>query len=338
MRIIALTHIKSGVGYHRLVLPLVTMKQQIEGGGGRVLITNLCNDEILERGFDIMLINRNLSKYTMDEVQDWRKRYGFKLIVDNDDYWHLDADHNLFDHYRLNNLPDKLMEWMRIADGVTCTHDRLAYECGKLNSNVCILPNGLPYGEDQFADVKAPSEKIRLFWSGSDTHKQDLDILRGPMKRVLDYKPFVKVVMSGYSKGSHPVWQSMADAFTVGGKLEHLVYDFADPITYMHSYCDSDINFIPLRETRFNSMKSNLKVLEAAVKKNPAIVSNVHPYKDLPACMVNSQKDWNVHLRNLIKEAEYRKISGQILFDYCNTNFNIYNINKLRYDFYANQY
>jgi len=102
----------------------------------------------------------------------------------------------------------------------------------------------------------------------------------------------------------------------------------------MHAYCDADINFVPLRETLFNSMKSNLKVLEAAAKKNPAIVSNVHPYKGMPACMVDNQKDWNVHLRNLIHDEEYRKLSGKILFDYCNTHYNIHNVNKTRYEFY----
>lgn len=332
MRLLALTHPKSGVGFHRLIMPLETMIRDKPDMYG--LLSNVCNDEILEKGFDIMLINRNLSKYTIEQVQDWRKRYGFKLIVDNDDYWHLDVDHNLYDHYRVNKLPEQLIEWMRIADGVTCTHDRLAHECSKLNSNVCILPNGLPYGEGQFADVKAPSDKIRLFWSGSDTHMQDLAILRNPMKRALQFKDKVKVIMAGYAEGSKPVWQSMADAFTVGGKLSHLVYDFAEPVKYMHAYCDADINYVPLRETPFNAMKSNLKVLEAAAKKNPAIVSNVHPYKGMPACMVNSQKDWNIHLRNLVNDAEYRRLSGQILYDYCNTYFNIHNINKLRYEFY----
>jgi hypothetical protein len=154
------------------------------------------------------------------------------------------------------------------------------------------------------------------------------------MKRAMAFKDKVKVIMSGYAKGSKPVWDVMADAFTVGGQLPHLVYDFAEPSKYMHAYCDADINFVPLRETKFNSMKSNLKVLEAAAKKNPAIVSNVDPYKGMPACMVSSQKDWHTHTRNLIHDSEYRTLSGKVLFDYCNTHFNIHNINKNRYEFY----
>jgi hypothetical protein len=103
----------------------------------------------------------------------------------------------------------------------------------------------------------------------------------------------------------------------------------------MAAYCDSDISVIPLIDSKFNSMKSNLKVLETAAKKNPAIVSNVHPYKGFyPACHVNSQKDWYYWIKLLTKDPDARKSYGNALYDYCNKNFNLHEVNKRRFAIY----
>jgi len=43
---------------------------------------------------------------------------------------------------------------MRVADLCTCTHERLAEEIYQFNTNVEIIPNALPYGEERFQDNK----------------------------------------------------------------------------------------------------------------------------------------------------------------------------------------
>jgi hypothetical protein len=106
----------------------------------------------------------------------------------------------------------------------------------------------------------------------------------------------------------------------------------------MAAYCDSDISLIPLVDNRFNMMKSNLKVLETASKKNPAIVSNVHPYKDLPVCYVNNQKDWYNWIRLLTFDQDARIQYGNDLYDYCNIHFNLHEVNKRRFAIYHKLY
>jgi len=277
-------------------------------------------------------MNRMLANITPEQMSEWRKKYGFKLIVDNDDYWHLDPSHILYERYVLNNVPQQIINWIQIADLCTVTHERLAEEVYQYNQNVEILPNAIPYGEEQFKDYKTESDIVRLFWSGSGTHGKDMEILRNPMKRI-NFP--VKTVIAGYNEGEKPIWDGMIAAFTNGLKLNPKIYNYNEVTSYMAAYCDSDISVIPLIDSKFNSMKSNLKVLETAAKKNPAIVSNVHPYKGFyPACHVNSQKDWYYWIKLLTHDQAARKQYGNDLYEYCNKNFNLHEVNKHRFAIY----
>lgn len=326
MRILAITSKQSGVGYHRIMMPLVNMKKDY------CLITDTISEETFMGNYDIVVMNRMLANITPDQMIEWRKKYGFKLIVDNDDHWQLDPSHILYQHYIINSVPQQIINWIQIADLCTCTHDRLAEEIYKHNNNVEILPNAIPYGEEQFILEKKESNLVRLFWSGSGTHGKDLEILRNPMKRI-NFP--VRTIIAGYNEGEKHIWDNMICAFTNGLKLNPTIYNYNQVTEYMAAYCDSDISLIPLVDSKFNAMKSNLKVLETASKKNPAIVSNVHPYKGFyPACHVNSQKDWYYWIKLLTHDQAARKQYGNDLYEYCNKNFNLHVVNKQRFAIY----
>ena len=326
MRILAITSKQSGVGYHRIMMPLVNMKKDY------CLITDTLSEETFEGNFDIVVMNRMLANIKPEQMIEWRKKYGFKLIVDNDDHWQLDPSHILYQNYILNSVPQQIINWIQIADLCTCTHDRLAEEIYKHNTNVEILPNAIPYGEEQFILDKKESALVRLFWSGSGTHGRDLEILRNPMKRI-NFP--VRTIIAGYNEGEKHIWDNMICAFTNGLKLKPTIYNYNPVTEYMAAYCDSDISLIPLVDSKFNSMKSNLKVLETASKKNPAIVSNVNPYKGFyPACHVNSQKDWYYWIKLLTHDQAARKQYGNDLYEYCNKNFNLHEVNKQRFAIY----
>jgi hypothetical protein len=327
MRILAITSKTSGVAYHRIIMPIVNMKKDY------CLMTDTISEETFEGNYDIVILNRMLANITPDQMVEWRKKYGFKLIVDNDDYWHLDPSHILYERYIINNVPQQIINWIQIADLCTCTHERLADEVYKHNTKVEIIPNAIPYGEEQFVLDKKPSDLIRLFWSGSGTHGKDLEILRNPMKRI-NFP--VRTIIAGYNEQEKPIWDGMIGAFTNGLKLKPTIYNYNQVTEYMAAYCDSDISLIPLIDSKFNSMKSNLKVLETASKKNPAIVSNVHPYKGFyPACHVNSQKDWYYWIKMLVNDRQAREHYGNSLYDYCNKNFNLHQVNKQRFAIYS---
>ena len=115
MRILAITQPMSGVGYHRVMLPLSKM------AGVYVLFTDFINDEVLERGFDIVMYNRYIPGVELQTLIELRAKYGFKIIVDIDDYWKVDPWHILAAGFPSAVVVDNIAA----ADMVTVTHERL---------------------------------------------------------------------------------------------------------------------------------------------------------------------------------------------------------------------
>ena len=102
MRILAITSSNSGVGYHRIIMPIVNMQKDY------CLMTDTLSEETFEGNYDIVVMNRMLANITPEQMDAWRTKYGFKLVVDNDDYWYLDPSHILHERYVLNNISQQM--------------------------------------------------------------------------------------------------------------------------------------------------------------------------------------------------------------------------------------
>lgn len=314
MRIIGLIKKDSGVDMHRITMPLLEMN------GPDCYITNSIKEEDFEKGCDAVYYSREIN----EEVLKLKDKYGFKIILDVDDYWKLDYHHIAYQQYQLHDFQAIQINHIRNADLVTTTHERLAEKIYPYNQNVIITPNAIP-DHDCFKIKKAESEKLRIFWQGSITHEKDIELLRNPFKR-LDHSAF-HMVLAGYTK--HEVWDRMVSAYTNGLSLTGSVLPGTSPFEYYKNYQYADICVAPLIESRFNGFKSNLKVLEAAHAGLPVIASKVNPYLNLPILYVENQRDWLKHL-NRLRDPQLRKDLGSNLKSYCNTHFNFNKINRYR--------
>lgn len=102
----------------------------------------------------------------------------------------------------------------------------------------------------------------------------------------------------------------------------------------MNLYNNADVGLIPLQDNLFNSMKSNLKILECATKMIPAICSRVSTFTDNepPVKWVEKESDWQKHimyyLNNPLKIIE----DGKALYEWAVKYHNMNDINLLRYD------
>jgi glycosyltransferase involved in cell wall biosynthesis len=99
----------------------------------------------------------------------------------------------------------------------------------------------------------------------------------------------------------------------------------------MNFYSEADAALVPLVGSEFNSMKSNLKVLEAACKKIPVIASDVSPYKECPHVLkVSKQGDWYKHIKTLAKSESLRKTIGTANYEWATENHNLHKWNEVR--------
>jgi glycosyltransferase involved in cell wall biosynthesis len=328
MRIIGLVNQTSGACYHRVYTPLMNMNADVH-------ITNKLTEEQLEIGCDLLVINRFAYYNTLTEILQWKQKYHFKLVVDIDDYWYLGTGHILYDSWEHNNVTDVMLDYIQNADILTTTHERLATEIERLNKSVHILPNAIPGGFEQFNVNKIQSDKVRLMWQGSITHGLDMQLLMMPMKRVASDKLLANKINMVYGGNVPGITDRMVSAFTCGLKLNSILYEGMKPTEYYQIYNNADIAIIPLIENRFNSFKSNLKVLEAAYAGIPVIASQVNPYLNIPFVKyVSNQKDWYNSIKELVNDEAMQIDLGTNLKDYCDNHYNFTTINNQRKTIY----
>jgi glycosyltransferase involved in cell wall biosynthesis len=299
--------------------------------GIELVVTHTLTEELCE-GVDILYFNRVISNQSINSVLNLRDKYGFKLVIDFDDHWNLGPDHYLYDVYQRSGASKIMEAYISECDAVTVTHERLYFEAAIYNKNTFILPNSIP-NWGQFSVKKRPSDKTRLFWAGGVTHVKDIELLRNPVKRFSSLP--VKMVMGGYVINKE--YRRMASAYTHGGKLDNLLIQALPVEDYYYSYAECDIALIPLTDTRFNSHKSNLKILEAANIGANVIVSKVHPYLDIPYVnYVEKPGDWNRHVKYLLDNPQEARKQAEDLKRYCGERFNFDRINKQRREIFSN--
>jgi glycosyltransferase involved in cell wall biosynthesis len=324
MRILAIFD-KSAPKYHRILLPVHGLQQSY---GWEVVVKYDFKEDDL-KDIDILFFNRMIPTMALAYILLLRNKYGFKLVCDIDDHWLLNKDHVLKKGYDKHKISNVIADHIKAADLVTVTHERLAYECTSLNSNVHILPNAIPK-HTQFLAKKEPDDLTRLFWAGGNTHRKDLELLRRPLQIIKRDK--VKFIMGGY-RHDDPELREMAKIFSTNSAYNTEVIEMLPVDKYYYAYSQCDISLIPLVDNEFNRHKSNLKILEAANVEAPVIVSKVHPYIGFPDNIVNyvtAANTWYSQINKLVNDPQLRKEQGIELRNYCDEHYNFNKINETR--------
>lgn len=322
MRIIGYVSSNSGPAYHRVIMPLMLMKDV------DVYITNDLKETDFEKGCNVFFYNRVLPDQITETIATYKKKYGFKVCVDIDDIWNLDPHHILYDEYIAADYAKSQIKHISEADFVFTTHNRLAKEIEPFNKNVHILPNAIPK-QGQFDIERKPHHLTRLFWQGSITHREDIAQIRRPIDCLNDIAGKIQMVMAGYMD-QEDEWYKMVLDYTAKTKHQYKLLPGVHVTQYYQHYEHADICLVPLLDSPFNKMKSNLKVLEAANLGLPVICSHVHPYLDLPVLYAKGAADWISNIKRLVASKKRQREAGAELKDFCDKNFNFHKINQER--------
>lgn len=326
MRIRFIAKPNNGCDWHRLLLPFEKIEGDIKMGVHG-------DDETPElwEDCDVLIYNRNV-QCTPGRLKELREAYGFKIIVDVDDYWVLPGIHPLHHYWNYHKYGELILENIKLADMVWVTNERLRLKVLPYNSNVHVVPNATP---DTLVR-KFASDKMRFIYAGTPTHVPDVKLLDGKFRRIYD-EPFIRnnaqFVLAGYDAKAHTAnWDSMRHVFEHTGCSRILPTLPIDK--YMDHYSYADVSLVPLVDNEFNSCKSILKVLEAGAKGLPCIASAVEPYIDLYAApgilWVYKPSDWLKHIRFCIKNPGWVKKAGLELREFVKEHYDLDEINQTR--------
>jgi len=132
---------------------------------------------------------------------------------------------------------------------------------------------------------------------------------------------------------------------------EAYVRVWTQPVTsYAKNYSKFDVSLAPIKNTMFNRVKSQLKVIEAGFYKKALIASNLGPYTiDLKHSLQNgnfvdgnallvdenrTHSDWAKYIEKLVKNPNMAKDLGERLYETVKDTYNLSTVTKARAEFY----
>ena len=326
----------SGCDAHRIVIPLTGLGMVME------YFHNLKFGDVIENT-KILIFNRT-PKAPIDSFLELRKKYGFKIIVDLDDYFELDAKHILGNWWRHSKMDKQIAFNVNVADEVIVTTNRLADKIRHLNPKIHVVPNALPFDTGQFNAEKNPSDKLRFMWAGGSSHFWDLQEIKTPFQKTLNDPHFAncEFILGGYDETnlqSKIVWDKMENTFSLNKRLRGYKRRGTLPINcYMDHYRECDVSVVPLEHNSFTPFKSNLKILEAGCKYSPIITSDTPPYSDEPFDFFKGSNaaTWYTALKTYAKNPEMAKDHGQALGEYVREKYTLSKVNLYRKQLFEN--
>jgi glycosyltransferase involved in cell wall biosynthesis len=140
------------------------------------------------------------------------------------------------------------------------------------------------------------------------------------------------------------------DIYT-GSPDESYVRVWTKPVTsYAKNYSKFDVSLSPIKNTMFNRMKSQLKVIEAGFYKKALIASDLGPYTiDLKHCLKNGEfvdgnamlvnenrnhSYWAKYIEKLVKNPNLAKDMGERLYETVKDKYDLNIVTKTRAEFY----
>lgn len=294
--------------------------------------------------------------FNINKLLEMKLKYGFKVVIDWDDYWILPHDHLIYKSWNQQQMP-QLAESMikELADAVTTTTERLAEKIRPFNKNVAVFPNAIPLGEGQWKQedrtygdtgkTRFKSGKwlrddgTRFGYVAGSSHLPDLRYL----EPVLNHFPDLKLALSGYNnpderRGAKNVWDSMERIASFRyhnpnyRRIKTMPFD-----EYAKAYEQIDVAIAPLKDNAFNKFKSSLKAYEAGAKKVAFICSHTAPYiDDIPedvATFCDSNSEW-VDAIKKHKDLSFVQDQAARLHEWVSENRDLNKLAKDRLEFF----
>jgi glycosyltransferase involved in cell wall biosynthesis len=326
-----------GCGFYRMYQPLnhlaknYDVKVTINTGFWKTQTEKMSDDEL--KAFDCIVWQKSF--FDMEDIRR-AKQLKIPVVVDFDDHWFLNDEHQLRELYKKDNTSVKLHKLLLYADYVTCTTELLAEQIYQHNKNVIVLPNAMDMNYPGCHVERVKEDPFCFGYLGGHFHIRDVALLTGLQAQLTRECKNYRLRLFGFDGTS--VYTKYADVLSDNCRSKNFdIYKGRPIFTYPQFYNLMDCSLVPLEANRFNRYKSELKLIEAGFFKKAVIVSNVDPYRRLingKNCLkVETSSDWFKHCKRLIENRSLATDLGEALYESVQK-YSIDIVNKKRYKFY----
>lgn len=319
--------------YHRLLLPAKYMDNI------RLVKQESCDKDESVFDCDILMFSR-IFMFDWEALKLLRKKYGFKIIVDFDDYYKLCPQQLRYKLWLEHNIASRMIEAAKNADLLFVTNEQLYKVYREFNPNVLIIPNALPFDSEE-APIKEASDKVKFIYVAGKSHYNDLKLLRGLFQRLYSdghFKDQAKFIFCGYD-GTN---ESIKMEYLCKGMARYYERRNLLPLkTYMEHYKEGDVSIAPLENNLYNNSKSNLKFIESALNAMPFICSEVLPYtqdlrlKDDGIKFCSKTSEWYDAFKFFIRNPNAIDYFGMRNYEYAMKYYNLKDANELRMEAFS---
>lgn len=340
--------------------------------------------------YDLIHIHKQLDRNC--DLMKMIKFLGIPVILDIDDHYNLGNDHPMSLTARKERWAEPIINHLKMADYVTTTTPIFAKTLRKHNKNVHVFPNAINPEEPQYIQTKTKSDKLRIGIICGSSHLHDIELLGDLVNRVADNVQIVLCgfdtngTITTYNqatgeKTQRPIRPEESVWFTYEKILtgnyaqispEHkdflmkFMKNVDDPFVnekyrrmwtrditkYATHYENVDVLLAPLKENDFNSVKSQLKTIEAGFTHTALIAQNFGAYTidSIPmiekggkineegnSLLVDSSKNhkqWAKYINKLASDPEMVKKLQDNLYNYVKDKYSIEAVCKDRVEFY----
>lgn len=293
---------RSGCGYYRCALPA----QQLREMGHETVVSQYLHSGVRNGEFDVVVGQRVAEPGPSRIWQELCRGGQVKTVFElDDDFWSIDPSNQSSYRYYDEAAQRRLKDNIAAADLVTVTTSTLADVVSQWNDNIIVLPNCI---SAKLLDRPMPGvdEPATIGYGASPSHTRDFGEIAKPLKRVLQRFP------------EHAEFHSVGADFTgrvasIRGHTRHT--GWVAGVEAYYEAVDFQIGIAPLRDTRFNRAKSDIKLLEYAALGIPALVSPARPYSDAiqagcPAVLAHDARGWETALEDMIVADGFRAELG----------------------------
>lgn len=321
LKVTALVADNSACGFYRCINPLWYLKKY----GAETKHLNTCTLYDITDS-DIIIAQRQYSLEVYNNVLKPLLDMKKTVIYECDDHLSsVSVDSPVYGVYhggtpQLNTVNKIIRE----CTGITVSTYELASEYSSVNSNIYTLPNSIDF-EMRNWEYEDPNrdDAITILYSGGVTHAPDLEILNDVMPFIFNKYPHVKLALYTSTQFIPKLmkdWKIPEDRLIIVNPKS-----FED---YPMGLAGFDIGLVPVVNSRFNSSKSNLKILEKGCKRIPCVASAAPPYvttivDGMNGFIAKTTGDWIKHLSTLIEDEQLRKKMGNKMYDIVHSDFDM---------------